>query len=196
MGLINGIPLVDSSVNYAGKTLPEDAAPLGEPPIDENVQYAGKSLPSQKTPVQIFGVDPTNDPSSIAIGGIFLPASTQIVIRGEKIIAESQIIDGVSVFEHISRKPYEIDFDITIWQGDNSNQASTKFPQQQINDLWSLIWLPNSVQGVSNTYLNGIGIQQIIIKSISPQPRLGSTVLVMRIKAFENQVGQTIIISS
>lgn len=194
MGLINGIPLVDPTVKYDGKTLPQDAAPLGEPPIDENVFYAGKQLPSQKTPIQIFGVDPTNDPSSIAIGGIFLPASTQIMVKGEKILAESQIIDGVSVFEHISRKPYEIDFDITIWQGDGSNQASTKFPQQQINDIFSLIWLPNSVQKVQNTYLNGLNIQQIIVKSVSPQPKLGSTNVVIRIKCYENQPGETIIL--
>lgn len=193
MGLINGVPLVDPNVKYAGKILPKDAAPLAEPPIDPNVFYAGKELPAEKTPIQIFGVDPTNDPSSIAIGGIFLPTSTQIIVRGEKILAESQIIDGVSVFEHISRKPYEIDFDIVIWQGDNSNRASTAFPQQQINDIFSLIWLPNSVQKVQNTYLNGLNIQQIIIKSVSPQPKLGSTNVVIRIKAYENMPGETII---
>lgn len=193
MGLINGQPLPNPEVQYAGKKLPQDATPLANPPIDPNVFYAGKQLPVQAVQTQPYVVDQSNNPSSIAIGGIFLPTSTQIILRGEKIIAESQIIDGVSVFEHISRKPYEIDFDITIWQGDNSNQASTRFPQQQINDIWSTIWAPNSVQNITNTYLNGLGIQQIIIKSINPQPKLGSTNVVMRMKCYENEAGQSII---
>lgn len=193
MGLINGQPLPDPNVNYAGRNLPADAAPLAEPPINENVNYAGRTLPAQAVTPTPFTPDLSNNPSAIVIGSVFLPASTQINLRGEKIIAESQIIDGVSVFEHISRKPYEIDFDITIWQGDNSNLASTAFPQQQLNNLWTDVWQANTVQNLNNTYLNGLGIQQIIIKSIAPQPRLGSTVLVIRIKAYENQVGQTII---
>lgn len=179
---------------YAGKTLPQDAAPLADVPIDPNVNYGGKVLPQQSVTPQPYVVDQSNNPSAIAIGGIFLPATTQIILRGEKTIAESQIIDGVSVFEHISRKPYEIDFDIKIWQQDNSNLASTTFPQQQVNNIWNDIWSPNTVQILNNTYLNGLGVQQIIIKSISPMPQLGSTILTIRIKAFENQIGQTIII--
>lgn len=194
MAIINGVPLINPNVQYQGYTLPADAARLDEPFIFENIHYDGKNLPSQKTPLQIFGIDPTNNPSDIAIGGIFLPASTQIMVRGEKILAESQIIDGVSVFEHISRKPYEIDFDITIWQQDGSNKASTTFPQGQINDIFSIIWLPNSVQKIQNTYLNGLNIQEVIVKSVSPQPKLGSTNVIMRIKCFENQPGETIIL--
>lgn len=194
MGLINGQPLPDPNVYYNGKVLPQDKAPLSEPEVNPDVFYHGSELPAQaKRPVQ-FTPDLSNNPSSIVIGNIFLPASTQVILRGEKIIAESQIIDGVSVFEHISRRPYEIDFDITIWQGDNSNQASTSFPQQQINNIFSDLWTPNTVQTINNTYLNGLGIQQIIIKSIAPQPRLGSTNVVIRIKAYENQLGQTIIL--
>lgn len=194
MGLINGIPLDNPTVHYAGKSLPEDAAPLGNPPIDTTVFYNGKQLPQEAAKPISFVPDLSNNPSGIVIGSVFLPASTQVILRGEKIIAESQIIDGVSVFEHISRKPYEIDFDVTIWQSDNSNQASTTFPQQTINNIWTDLWIPNTVQTLNNTYLNGLGIQQVIVKSISPQPRLGSTVLIIRIKCYENQVGQTIII--
>lgn len=194
MPSINGIPLVNPEIQYNGKTLPQDAAPLAEPPVDPTIWYNGRKLPEQAIAPTPFVVDQTNNPSSIIIGTVLLPASTQVILRGEKIIAESQIIDGVSVFEHISRKPYEIDFDVTIWQGDNSQQASTTFPQQQINNLWSDLWIPNTVQTINNTYINGLGIQQIIIKSIAPQPRLGSTVIVIRIKAYENQIGQTIIL--
>lgn len=194
MGIINGQPIPDPNVFYNGKILPQDKAPLSEPEINPDVFYHGSELPAQaKTPVP-YTPDLSNNPSAIVIGNVFLPSSTQINLKGEKVIAESQIIDGVSVFEHISRKPYEIDFDITIWQGDNSDRASTAFPQQQLNNIWTDLWTPNTVQTLNNTYLNGLGIQQIIIKSIGPQPRLGSTVLIIRIRAYENQVGQTIIL--
>jgi|SRR5579859_6972683 len=195
MAIINGIPLVNPNVQYEGRTLPADAAPLADPIIDETVYYNGRRLPAQAIKPIPFFPDLSNNPSLIQIGNVYLPSSTQIIVRGEKVIAESQIIDGVSVFEHILRKPYEIDFDITIWQDDNnSSKASTSFPQQQLNNIWSQLWVPNTVQTLQNTYLNGLGIQQLIVKSIAPQPRLGSTVLIIRIKTYENQPGQTIII--
>lgn len=187
MILLNNVPLPDPIVHYAGHDIPP-REPLMDVPVDPNVNYAGNTLPAQRVTPQPFKIDPTNNPSSIAIGGIFLPNSTQIIPKGEKILAESQILDGVSVFEHISRKAYEIDFDILIWD----STMNAPFPQQQINDIWNNIWLPNTVQTLQNTFLNGCGILQIIIKSISPMPKLGSTNVILRIKALENQVGTSI----
>lgn len=193
MGLINGVPHVNPNVKYDGKTLPQDAAPLADPPIDTDVQYGGKTLPAQKTQIFALTVDPTNNPPWIRLirgsQTIILPTSTNITLSGKKILAESQIIDGVSVFEHISRKPYEIEFKIVIYD-DSFNPV---FPQAQINDIFNNAWLPNTVLKVKNTYLNGLGVQEIIMDSIKPQPRLGSKVVDMVIKAFENQPGQTII---
>lgn len=189
MPIINGIPIVDPNVFYAGKELPRDAAPLADVPIDENVQYAGKTLPAQAVKPIKPTYDATNNPKRIVIGTMPLPYSTNISLSGDKIIAESQIIDGVSVFEHINRKPYEIEFKFLIWDA----SFEPVFPQETINELWTDVWEPNTVQIIQNTYLNGLGISQIIIKSIKPMPRLGSKNVDMVIKAFENQVGQTII---
>lgn len=189
MIFLNNIPVVNPEVKYHGETIPPKG-PLVDVLTDPTVNYAGKTLPQQRVTPQPFGIDPTNLPSSIVIGDIFLPYSTNIMIKGEKILAESQILDGVSVFEHISRKPYEIDFEILIWD----SQSNAPFPQETINNIWSGIWITDTVQPLNNTFLNGIGILEIIIKSISPAPRLGSTNVMMKIKAFENQPGQTIII--
>lgn len=189
MPIINGIPLVKQEVQYAGKTLPQDAAPLAPVPVDPNVQYNGKTLPAQAVKPVAPTFDPTNNPRLTIIGTVALPASTNIALSGEKIIAESQIIDGVSVFEHINRKPYEIEFKFLIWDA----SFNPEFPQQIINNIWTEVWLPNTVQIVKNTYLNGLGVSQIIIKSIKPMPRLGSKNVDMVIKAYENQPGQTII---
>lgn len=190
MPIINGIPLVNESVFYDGKELPQDAASLADAPINTDVNYQGKTLPDQAVKPIKEVVDLTNNPKAIIIGGISLPNSSSIMVSGKKTIAESQIIDGVSVFEHISRKPYEIEFKFLIWD----SSIHPVFPQSVINNLWTNVWLPNSVQRVTNTYLNGLGIQQIIIESIKPMPRLGSKNVDMVIKAYENQFGQTIII--
>ncbi len=188
--------MVNPEVPYAGHILPQDAQPLTPVLINPNVEYAGSSLPSQKNSPQPFIIDQTNNPSSIVLSAgqnfVFLPASTQIILKGEKIIAESQILDGVSVFEHVSRKPYEIDFDILIW----NSSYNAPFPQDIINNIWTDLWLPNTIVDVANTYLNGIGIQQVIIKSINPAPKLGSTNVTLKIRCYENQIGQSIIISS
>lgn len=188
MPIINGIPLVNETVQYAGHTIPPKE-PLADVPVDPNVNYAGKTLPAEKVqPVQPT-FDPTNHPRLTIIGTVTLPQSTNVLLSGDKILAESQIIDGVSVFEHINRKPYEIEFKFIIW--DSTFQPA--FPQSQINNIWTDVWVPNTVQKVQNTYLNGIGVQEIIIKSVKPMPKLGSKNVDMIIKAVENQPGQTII---
>lgn len=189
MPLINGVPIVKKEVQYDGKTIPRDAVPLVPVPIDPNVPYGGKILPAQATPKIDPIISPTNNPSLIKIGSTTLPASTNISLSGEKILAESQIIDGVSVYEHISRKAYEIEFKIMIYDASNN----PVFPQSFITDIWDNVWINNTVQTVKNTYLNGLHIKEIIVRSIKPQPRLGSKIVDMVIKAVENQPGQTII---
>ena len=130
MPLINGTPVVNPEVQYGGQTIPPKPALAPVPPQNTTINYAGENLtkiPAKPTPNP---TDYTNNPSYIVIGnsqlqgalgaglqllnGLQLPLDTIILINGKKILAESQIIDGVSVFEHISRKPYTIDFDFTI----------------------------------------------------------------------------------
>jgi hypothetical protein len=190
MALINGQPIQNDEVQYAGKTLPQDKAAIGLSPVDNNVLYNGKTLPAQATPKVHPIFDPSNNPRLIIIGNTALPTSTNISLSGKKILAESQIIDGVSVYEHISRKAYEIEFKIMIYDASNV----PVFPQSFITNIWDSIWLPNTVQSIRNTYLNSLHIQEIIIESIKPQPRLGSKIVDMVIKAVENQAGQSIII--
>lgn len=200
---INREPPQDPNVQYDGKTLPKDKVPLANPPIDPNVQYAGKILPQDALPYIPPTVDQTNNPSLINIGGIYLPQDTEIYLNGRKVLAESQIIDGVSVFEHILRKPYEIEFNVVVREstaipGSNFDPfvspTSNAFPQSQLNYLWYNIWTPNTVNTITNTYLNGLGIQEIIISDISPATVRGSKNIPLRIRAFENQPGLSIII--
>lgn len=189
MPLINGQPIPNENVEYAGRNLPQDKAAIGLPPVDNNVPYNGKVLPEQKAAKVQPIFDPSNNPRLIIIGSTTLPTSTNISLSGKKILAESQIIDGVSVYEHISRKAYEIEFKIMIYDA----SSAPIFPQSFITDIWDSIWLPNTVQTIQNTYLNNLHIQEIIVESIKPQPRLGSKIVDMVIKTVENQPGYSII---
>jgi Domain of unknown function (DUF6046) len=222
MPIINGIPLVDPEVQYAGHTIPPKP-PLNIPgePVDPFVVYNGNLISRMPQPFVPIPKDLTNNPSFIFIGqvvtvstgaaipglqlqtirslnGFQLPLDTIITLNGKKILAESQIIDGVSVFEHISRKPYEITFDFTIrpkgtQPGVGNPAINNPFPQVDINNLWTL-WETNTVQTIQNTYLNGLKITSIIIQDIQPATVRGSLNIPVKLKVVENQHGQTIII--
>jgi hypothetical protein len=164
--------------------------------------------------IQIYPAvaDPTNNPSFIQIGNVILPATTLIMVNNSKIIARSQIIDGVEVYEHIARKACDIQLDFVITEGavkgnamytsSGNNTASispdtdTSFPQQQLNLLWQSIWNPNSEQTIINSYLNGLGIGKIIIESINPATVRGSKNIPVTIKALESIPSNSLILNS
>lgn len=155
---------------------------------------------SQKLVIQNTG-DNTNNPSLVIIGSITLPLDVVIALDGEKIVADSVILDGVQVTERIARKAYAIDFEFVLRESRtdgtlNSDRTTTIFPQDLLDDIFQQIWLPNTVQTVQNTYLNKLGIQELIIRKISPETVRGSKNLPVRIKCTENVPGQTLILSS
>jgi hypothetical protein len=219
MPIINGIPLVDPTVQYAGTTIPPKPPLAPIPQVPTTIDYNGQTpaqIPANFVPIPR---DLTNNPSFIFIGqittqgtgangfqlqtiqslnGFQLPLDTIITLNGKKILAESHIIDGVSVFEHISRKPYEITFDFTIrpvgtQPGIGNPAINNPFPQINLNNLWTL-WEVNTVQTIQNTYLNGLKISSIIIQDIQPATVRGSLNIPVKLKVVENQPGQTIII--
>ena len=59
-------------------------------------------------------IDPTNNPALVILNNITLPGDVIITTSEEKVIAESKILDGVMVFERLSRKPMEIDLTFTF----------------------------------------------------------------------------------
>lgn len=204
---INNIPAVDPNVKYEGKTYPGDKVPIQDVPIDSNVQYNGNSYPRDKVKYIAQRPDPTNQPSITIIGGIQLPPDTLILVNCEKIITKDTILDGVVVFEHIARHPYEIEFDIVIREQGAINGFDTggtvsefnimgAFPQQAINKIWDQVWKPDSVQKVTNTYLHGLGISEIVIESVRAATVRGSKNIPVKIRAYENIPGQSLIITN
>lgn len=144
--------------------------------------------------------DPTNNPSLLKIGSITMPSDVIIFINGKKVLVHDKILDGVSIIERISREPYEIEIECTLRQANDSGTVNADyttyiFPQKQLNLIWQKLWLPDTVQKVDNTYLNGLGISEIIIETITPLPKRGNKDIQLTIKAFENVPGQTLIIT-
>jgi hypothetical protein len=161
------------------------------------------------------GSDNGTNVCEVRLAGILLPLDVQFSINGNKIIAESQILDGVAVFERITRKPYEIDFDFTMRSQtpqitkSNISIAGFAIPQMKVNrwsfplnetsDMFQNVWALDKVIKVENTLLNKLGIQQVIIADIQITTIRGSVDVPIKIKTKEdfystNSVGTTLII--
>jgi hypothetical protein len=196
---------IDPNVDYHGKQLPKDRAAQKVTTPDPNVDYAGYVLPGQKATPQTQTPDQTNNPSLVIIGGVTLPGDCTISFPGKNILVQTQILDGVSVFERINRAPIEIDFDFTIrmqqiggiaYRGTTppsglaaGGMPQNLFPQAYLENIWNNIFLPKSVQTLQNTLLNGLGISQLIIESVRSYTVRGSTDVPFKIRAYENVYG-------
>lgn len=144
--------------------------------------------------------DPTNTPWKIYLGGYQLPRDTMVNLNGEKVLVMDKILDGVSIIERIGRQPYELEFDCILREYTepgtvNNDGTSTVFPQRTLNDLWQGLWLPDTVQNITNTYLNGLGIMEMVVKSVTPTTYRGSKNVGFRISGYENVPGQTLILT-
>jgi len=200
--------VTDPNVYYDGKILPADKAPLKVPVVDPNVNYDGFTLPAQKVTPTPPKADLTNNPSYVLFqdSGIVLPDDVTISFPSKNIIAQTQILDGVSVFERINRAPVEIEFEFTIRMqailGISYNNttapsglagdgiAQNIFPQTYINSIWQNVFAPATVHVIVNTLLNGIGVKEIIIESFTPYTVRGSTNVPCRLRAYENAYGE------
>jgi hypothetical protein len=130
-----------------------------------------------------FDFDLTNKPSEVTLNGVILPMDVIIGLNGEKVIAESKILDGVSVFERVSRKPFEINFDFNIRELKSDKYI---FPNATAAEIVTSIWELDQVINCKNTFLNKIGINDIIIKSITFMTIRGNTNLICSLKCLEN----------
>lgn len=185
-------------VFYGGRILPDQATkPVktegDTDPTPKEVDYGGKHLPGQKKTYQRPALDQSNNPSLTIINGVQLPLDTAIYLNGKKIHAVSTILDGVSVVERIRREPYEIEFEGVLRVKDSSGSGYV-FPQDAAKEMQDNIFFPNSVLKVQNTFLNKLGIQELIIDSFNPVTVRGSKNVPFRMRAFENVPGKTLIV--
>lgn len=206
------------TIRYHGKNLPQDAPPYAPPIVMPDVQYNGKTLPQQSVKYIPILLDPTNQPSLIVLstdqgaltpyigssyqppvtgdilpnGALVLPADVKLSGYVEKIIAETTIIDGVDVTEHIRRSPNYIDMEFTIRAKSGTNQWI--FAQAYMNQLYTKIIYPESVIYVANTMLNPIGISALILKKGSFDTVRGNINVPFTLKFKESMPGKSLII--
>ncbi len=137
-------------------------------------------------------IDSNNNPSEVTffytLGNINfsvqLPLDVIIGIDGDKVVAESKILDGVSVFERICRKPFEINFEFTFRSQDQTGKYI--FPQSDILQFVDVVWMPDMVIQVKNTFLNNaLKIFNVILQPISLTTIRGNTNIIASIKAKE-----------
>jgi len=172
--------------------------------ISINNPNAHQSTPSNPPQLQVtynnVGADPTNYPALVIINGVTLPKDALITIDGKKLLVNSKILDGVNVTERILREPYKIEIECVFRKTNavgeiNYDGTFWIFDQDSLNTAWTKIWIPDSVLNITNTYLNALGVSEIIVESVNPTISRGSTNIGFKISAIENVAGQTLIIS-
>lgn len=201
----------DNNSYWNGKQLPRDKKSIQIQPVDPTQHWDGYTLPDDKVTPQVFS-DPFNKPGLIILNNgtqqIALPPDTVIVPKVKKTLVQTHILDGVSVFEHIMRDPVMMEFqgvfrmqDINGTRYNNTNPPAglvgtinNVFAQDYMNDVWNFLFIPNTILILKNSFLNGIGIQQIIVEEFAPLTVSGSKNIPYKLTAWENVPGQSIII--
>ena len=203
----------DPTIRYEGYVLPRDAGKRQiRPDTDPNLNYEGNTLPKDAKQFTAFN-DLFNKPGEIRLNNgvqeIVLPPDTVILPDAEKIIPQCVILDGVSVFERVARKPTLLEMrgtfrmqDINGTRYNNTNPPAgalgfinNVFPQDYINDVWTYTFLPDTVLIVKNSLLNGIGIQEVIVEKFSMEPGMGTKNVGFRLMCWEIVQGPNLIIS-
>lgn len=213
MALFIRNPTPNPNIKYHGKTLPRDKGAPRTIEGDPNIYYQGTELPAGKIAPVPF-VDAFNTPGTVILTNqsqsVTLPPDSKISpLKAEKHLAMTNILDGVPVFEHIQRKAYKIEIEGTFRMQNKGGQTyynttppagavgeiNNVFALRYLQDIWNNVWVPNTVLNVNNTYLNGLGILQLVVESFITTVDRGNKNIPFVLSAWENVVGQSLIIS-
>lgn len=181
-------------VSYNGKTLPQDAAPIVTPVVDATINPSLVIIGGTAGQQNAISLGTAVTQAASIVNGsvigtanttaVILPADVTWSIDWEKVIAESNILDGDPVTELIRNKAVDIEFSFTLWSTDS--QGFNQFPQDDLVTLLKVIFRPNTVQPIQNTTLNKAGITQVIIKKLSASLVRGQTGVPCRLQVRQN----------
>lgn len=148
-----------------------------------------------------------NQPFSLKINGIQLPYDVEFSIKGDKMIAISQIIDGGQLFERVTEKAHQIDFTFVLREYENAKRSIAPldnsiirfynkyvtptyqkqiYPISELKKIWQSIWKKNEIVKVENSILNSIGIVEIVCQDISLSTKRGFLGIEMKLSGLEN----------
>lgn len=165
-------------------------------PVDaqgNQVTYNGGSYPRDKVTYKPVPPDPANNPSMLKINGIQLPGDIAIYFNFSKKLAVTPLLDGgVQVIEKINRNAYELEFECTI--RDQDDQGNYIFPQNKAYEFLTNIFVPDSVLKLENTFLNKLGIREVVMDNGNQATVRGSKNIPLRFRMYENMPGQSLIV--
>jgi hypothetical protein len=134
-----------------------------------------------------------------------LPLDVDISFSGDKLIAQSQILDGVAVYERVTRKPFEINFSFTLRETQITSSTlgfhrdRFIFPMELSKEFHQKVWLKDEVLKVDNIWLNKLGILQVVLNDMQVGTKPGNTDIFIKMKCTEDtystsQTGKTLLI--
>jgi hypothetical protein len=150
--------------------------------------------------------------SVVKLGGVQLPRDVMFSLNSTKVIAQSQVLDGAMVFERVSRKPFDVDFDFVL-RGLKQNNDRRYFknidfnrPSQKqwvvalsdtegeggtiqsigLQTLFDKIWVKDTVLPVENNMLGKLGIFNLIITDIQITTVRGNIDIPIKLKCVED----------
>lgn len=141
-----------------------------------------------------------NDVNIVKLNGYTLPEDVQFSINYDKMIAQSQILDGVVVYERVTRKPAEITFEFTLREKKSktpvigvggaelnlATQTKYVFPMQLSKEIIQSVFNVDSVLKVENSYLNSVGIFQVVVSEMGIQLNRGTVNVPVRMRCYED----------
>jgi hypothetical protein len=150
--------------------------------------------------IRTIGIPKDNQVNKVVLGVYELPLDVLIILNGNKMIAQSQILDGVAVFERVTRKPFDIDFDFTLRETVTNTNTVTIFkktfdlaqtnrfifPLESMNSFFQNVWKSDEVLRIDNAFLNKIGINQVVLNDIQITTIRGNTDIGIKIKTIED----------
>ena len=148
---------------------------------------------------KVTNLNDLNNVNIIKLNGYQLPPDTQYDLSADKMINQSQILDGVVVYERVTRKPWEITFNFVLREFESTqpvlntplgtiNFTPVKwiFPLKLTQEIVQQVFNVDSVLKVENIYLNRIGIQQVIVSEIGIGVNRGTVNVPVRLRCFED----------
>ena len=129
----------------------------------------------------------------VTLNGLTLPNDCIFSPEFEKTIAKSQIVDGVEVFQRISRKSTSVTFDFTLRQEITTegtflqaNKDEYVFPIDKLIELYTETFKPDKVLTVNNIVLNRLGIKLLIVEKFRPTLIRGSVSIPCVLTCYED----------
>ena len=145
----------------------------------------------------------------VKLNGYLMPSDIQYDLSFDKMVAESQILDGAIVYERVTRKAVQIDFKFTVRSYEVSQpervvgifgkefkfpEVKTEdyyFPDTEFSEFYTKVFKIDNIIQVENSFINKLGITELVVRDMQVETILGNTDIRVKLKCSENYVPQS-----